>query len=235
MGKFSKVSVYSCMIWMLHTLRHWHSCSGVVKWCFLNLCSAQPIWAHEACTKELLLLIQKLKLEALSSCRIAFLIPISLCLHPKEEKKMKSNKTLRENLSLRLDFLLLEIHPVYTQLNRMTFDWSDWERKWQDTSGFRLSYSVYCLVQQPLKLNEHIQKIHHNAICGVLLQGDITVTSLPTVERWRWTWYSAEQHISCESEIFFPHIFTEIRNLVIGFVKVPCEVIICNTFSRILS
>ena len=43
--------------------------------------------------KELLLLIQKLKLEALSSCRIAFLIPISLCLHPKEEKKMKSNKS----------------------------------------------------------------------------------------------------------------------------------------------
>lgn len=177
MGKFSRASVYSCMRWMLHKARDWHSHSGVAKWCFLSLCSAQPIWAHEVWMKQLALLIQKLKLETPSSCRIAILISISLCFHPKEETKMKSNKvTLREYLSLWLNFLLLEIHPVYTQLNRMTFDWTDWERKWQGTSGFSFSYLVYCLVQQCLKLNEHTQKIHHNAICGVLLQGDIAIT-----------------------------------------------------------
>lgn len=147
----------------------------------------------------------------------------------------QTNVTVTENLSLWLNFLLLEIHPVYTQLNRMTFDWTDWERKWQDTSGFRFSYSVYCLVQQCLKLNEHTQKIHHNAICGVLLQEDIAITKSSH------SWTLKMDLVFCRTAHFmwvwnlFSHIFTEIRNLVIGFVKVPCEVIICNTFSSILS
>lgn len=97
------------------------------------------------------------------------LISISLYGFTAKKKKMKSKVTLREDLSLWLNFLLHEIHPVYIQLNRMTFDWTDWEWKWQDTSGFRFSNLLYCLVQQPLKLNEHIEEIHHNAICGVLL------------------------------------------------------------------
>lgn len=39
--------------------------------------------------KQLALLIQKLKLETPNSCRIAILVSVSLCFHPKEEKQMK--------------------------------------------------------------------------------------------------------------------------------------------------
>lgn len=114
--------------------------------------------------------IQKHKLETARSRRIDILISISFCGFTAKKRRWNQTKvTLRENLSLWLNFLLLEIHPVHIQLNRMTFDWTDGERKWQDTSGFKLSNLVYCLPQQPLKLNEYIQEIHHNAICGVLL------------------------------------------------------------------
>ena len=153
----SKASAYSCAWWTLHNSRNWHSHSGVGQWCSLDLCSAQPVWPHEACMKQLVLLIQKHKLETARSRRIDILISISFCGFTAKKRRWNQTKvTLRENLSLWLNFLLLEIHPVYIQLNRMTFDWTDGERKWQDTSGFKLSNLVYCLVQQPRKLNEHI-------------------------------------------------------------------------------
>lgn len=73
--------------------------------------------------KQLALLIQKHKLETARSRRIDILISISFCGFTAKKRRGNQTKvTLRENLSLWLNFLLLEIHPVHIQLNRMTFD-----------------------------------------------------------------------------------------------------------------
>lgn len=114
--------MYSCARWTLHSLRDWHSHNGVGKWYSLDFYSAQHLWAHEECMKQLVSLIQKLTSETASGTKIDF--HLIVWFHSKEEKDEIKSYFKRRSVTL-VEFSLTWNSPCLYSVEQDDI-WLNW-------------------------------------------------------------------------------------------------------------